>query len=88
MLIALISLCFKSSRNKRTGKGQTAGMSNVSKSVNDDVREEEQSEEENMQIESCIVFSQFEDHNINHTSFVRLAPPSGLRGSCVEAVFH
>lgn len=60
MLIALNSLCFKSSKNKRTSKGQTAGMSNVSKSVNDDVREEEKSEQENMQIESCIVFSQFE----------------------------
>lgn len=49
---------------KRAVKGQRAGMSNGSKSVNDGFlgRDEEQSEKENMQIESCIAFSQLHNH--------------------------
>lgn len=38
----------------------------------------------NVQIESCIAFSQ--TVKVSHTRVSRLAPPSGLRGSCVEAI--
>lgn len=56
-------------------------MSNGSKSVNDGFlgRDEEQSEKENMQIESCIAFSQLHNHFMFLIlGFSRLAPPSGL----------
>lgn len=40
-----------------------------------------------MQIKSCIAFSQLDDQLLFLIlRFSRLAPPSGLRGSCVEAV--
>lgn len=93
LLIALIGLCFILTTvpiTKRAVKGQRAGMSNGSKSVNDGCsgQEEEQSEKENMHTESCIAFSQLHNHLMFLILvFSRLAPPSGLRGSCVEAIF-
>lgn len=66
MLIALISFILTTVPiPKRAVKGQRAGMSNDSKSVNDGWlvggHEEEQSEKESVQIESCIAFSQLDN---------------------------
>lgn len=58
-------------------------MSNGSKSVRDG-RHEEEAKKENVQIETCIAFSQ--TVIVSRTQVSRLAPPSGLRGSCVEAI--
>lgn len=64
LLIALISLCLTTVPiTKRAIKGQRAGMSNGSKSVNDGcLCQEEQSEKSNMRIKSCIAFSPLDDH--------------------------
>lgn len=49
--------------------------------------EEEQRDRDNVQIESCIAFSQLDIQLLFVIlGFSRLAPPSGLRGSCVEAI--
>lgn len=93
LLIALISFILTTVPTPKSAvKGQRAGMSNGSKSVVDGwsgVVEKNRVKKENVQIESCIAFSQLDRQSVtvSHTRISRLAPPSGLRGSCVEAIF-
>lgn len=64
-------------------------MSNGSKSVNDGcLCQEEQSEKtEHADQVMHSIQSTGQPLSVSHTRVSRLAPPSGLRGSCVEAVF-
>lgn len=74
MLIALISVFFTLTTvpiPKRAVKGQRAGMSNGSKSVNDGwsgfLKNRVKKRKENVQIESCIAFSCLDNQLVSHT---------------------
>lgn len=95
VLIALISSCFILTTvriPKRAVKGQRAGMSNGSKSVDDGwsgvvTKNRVKKRKERADWVMHSIQSVRQSDTVSHTRVSRLAPPSGLRGSCVEAIF-